>query len=52
MNQEDIQTLSTCDGMLDILEKAIQNMQAMPENLHMAIIKASILRKERGWANA
>jgi hypothetical protein len=45
MNDKDIETLSTCDGMLDILEDAVENTQSMPTSLHEAIVKASNLRK-------
>lgn len=47
MTEDDITTLSTCDGMLDILEKAVDDLQAMPESLHQAIRKASALRRIR-----
>jgi hypothetical protein len=47
MEDKDIEILSTCDGMLDILEKAVDNMQAMPATLHAAIVKASSLRNQR-----
>jgi hypothetical protein len=47
MSETDIETLSNCDGMLDILEKAVENLQAMPSALHQVIVKASALRKER-----
>ena len=52
MNEKDIETLSNCDGMLDILEDAVENTQAMPSSLHEAIVKASALRKERGYTRA
>jgi hypothetical protein len=47
MTEEDIMSLSECDGMLDILENAVANMQMMPESLHDAIVKAAELRKAR-----
>ncbi len=56
MNEKDIEVLSTCDGMLDILEDAVENMQAMPVSLHDAIVKASAIRdanrEKTGWVKA
>jgi hypothetical protein len=52
MNDTDIETLSTCDGMLDILEDAVNNMQAMPTSMHEAIVKASEMRTARGYRRA
>jgi hypothetical protein len=51
MNEVDIETLSNCSGMMDILEDAVRNEQAMPSALYEAIVKASQLRrgKDRDW---
>ncbi len=46
MTKKDIEILSTCDGMLDILEDAVRNLQAMPISLFDDICKASIMRQK------
>lgn len=47
ITDEDIKILSECDGMMNILENAVDNLQMMPTWLHKIIVKAREMREQR-----